>query len=133
MSFNILKDVKRSMVHFTIKGQTIKKLDVYDREIFKGQIDACKASQGIVGNFITKMLTDNLGNHSNFKFMCPTKAGFYYFSNFPTLNENSLPPFMPKDLYGKFMIFSRVQGKMADNKPFVILISVSTYGELIKG
>lgn len=131
LSYSVLKDIKKAMVHIIIKGQANKKLNSYDREIFKGQIDVCKASQGIVGNFITRMLSDNLGEHSNFKFSCPTKSGFYYFSNFPTLNENALPPFMPKELYGKFTIFTKVQGKMADTKPYVMLISISMFGEMV--
>lgn len=132
MSFNVLKDIKKAIAYITIKSQTNKKQNDYDREVFKGQIDFCKASQGIVGNFFTKMLSDGLGEHSNYQFMCATKARFYHFSNFPLVNENAFPSFMPKELYGRFVIFTKVQGKMSNNKPFVMLITINMFGELVK-
>lgn len=130
LTFRVLKDVNKAVAWITIKTQTNKKRNEYDREIFKGQIDVCKASQGIVGNFITKLVSDNLDEHSNFRFQCPTKAGFYYFTDFPAISENALPPFMAKHLFENFIFFMKIQGKLADNKPSILLLSISVSGVL---
>lgn len=128
MSFRVLKDVNKAVVWTSIKAQNSNKRNEYDREIFKGQIDVCKASQGIIGNFITKLVSDNLAEHSNFRFKCPTKAGFYYFSNFPTITENALPPFMLKQVFENFVFFLKIQGKVPNNKQTVLLLSISISG-----
>lgn len=133
MTFTVLKDVNKAMVWITIKAQTNKKRNEYDREIFKGQIDVCKASQGIVGNFITKLVSDNLDEHSNFRFRCPTNAGFYYFTDFPTLTESALPAFMPRQLFGNFIFFMKIQGKLSDKQPYVMLLSLSVSGVFAEG
>lgn len=130
MTFTTLKEMKRGMMYIDLKKQTNDKRNEYDGNFFKGQIDVCKAAQGVIGNFFTKYVTDNLQNHSNFRFVCPTRARFYYFHNFPTLTPAAFPSFMIKSVVGKFLLIMKVQGKVTENKPAVMLFSASLYAEI---
>lgn len=132
ITFRNLKEMRKAMVYIDLKKQTNEKRDEYDCNFFKGQIDVCKAAQGAIGNFFTKFLTENLADHSNFRFVCPMKAALYYFRAFPTLTETAFPSFMSKSLVGKFLLTLKVQGKVVDNKPAVMLFSTSLYGEIIE-
>lgn len=122
-----LMDFKKVFVHITVMGQSNEASRVYDVTYFKGTIDECNIARGVVGNFIIKMITENLEEYTNFRYVCPQKKGFYYFTNFPAPNDKNFPPF----LYGKggsWEVVAVVRAKVENSKAMVHVITMKIYG-----
>jgi Protein of unknown function (DUF1091) len=94
----------------------------YDREIMRQTLDVCRLGNGLIGNFISKMVYDILKNYSNYFFECPVKKDGYYARNlmFPSNFKDYLPPgilrvilkeeiFFKTSLVAKFRV-SKVKG-----------------------
>ena len=122
--------MKSLKILFSIKGKTEENLQEFDRLLFKGEIDVCKASKGIIGNFITSFLARNLQKHSNYQFGCPQKKEFIYAYDFPMSTDDDLPVYL-LPLRGKFLVSGRFKGKVANSKQVLSLGSVEIYGNHI--
>lgn len=56
-----------------LRSQKTKDDDAYSKLIFKTTLDACKALDGISGNFIVKMITETLLESASVPLKCPFK------------------------------------------------------------
>jgi len=87
-------EMLKYVVKFESRLQNKRTLE-YDQLFMRGTIDSCKVQEGVIGNFIVKLIVDRLDKYSNYKFECPQKTGFYHVTNFPIVeNFDDLPPFV---------------------------------------
>lgn len=81
LSTELLTDVIKSSTIFSFKSKSSRNVKDFDRTLLSGTIDTCKVSKGVIGNFIVRMIVDQLGKSSNFRFICPQSKGYYYVRN----------------------------------------------------
>lgn len=95
--FNFTADLKTDLTNyfvvFTIKEKSSSTKE-FDKTVASGSFNSCKLQQGLVGNFMAKMISDLLKEHSNFKFQCPQRKGYYYVINAPLSETSMLPNFL---------------------------------------
>lgn len=130
MGGNIKQEFQKIKMFFEVKGKTDERRRDFDRVFLKGEIDFCKAAQGIIGNFITKLLIAKLSSYSNYRFSCPQTKGFFFAENFPLPTDNDLPVFL-LPFRGKFLVEAKAKAKILDQKFFVHLLSFDLYGDHI--
>ncbi|KAL7042088.1 hypothetical protein ACKWTF_001023 [Chironomus riparius] len=71
--FEQFMDFEKEMFFITLKSQKSKSDDGYSNLIFKSTIDVCKLSQGVVANFLVKVVLETIKDHANFTVSCPFK------------------------------------------------------------
>ena len=106
------------------------KTQEYDFVLLKGEMDTCKASKGIMGNFITKLIAQHLEQYSNYRFLCPQKKGFLYAYNFPMVTDKDLPTYL-LPFRGKFAISGTFKAQVTKGKKLVELSSGTLFGERV--
>lgn len=111
----------------TVLGKMDYNAKNYDLNLFTGNIDVCNIGKGMRSNFIISMIYDNLKDHSNFKFECPTKKGFYYAANFPIMGDEYLPHFLIGQT-GYWQVIWRIKAKIQRSKSPVPLALVKYSG-----
>lgn len=94
-SGTLLVELKKVLVTFVIKVKSSPGRKDYDQLLFQGNVDTCKVSQGVFGNFIIKAIVSS-ARETNFQFDCPMKKGFYYLYNLPNFDTSFIPPFIPQ-------------------------------------
>lgn len=85
--------------------------------------------QGIFGNFIIKVVSDNLEKYSNYRFDCPQKKGDFYVYNFPILDDKNFPPFLLRAT-GKVEVSSVIKAKIENVKQTVHMFTLKFYGAI---
>lgn len=102
----------------------------YDRKLLKINLNTCNVSKGLFGNFIIRMISDNLEKHSNYRFVCPQKKNFYYAINFPVVDDK----YFPTQLLGH-SFYWRVsfifKGKVPNVRSLVHLFSIRLDGHTV--
>lgn len=131
-SENLLTDYKRAIYTFNIRVKTDDSRKDYDLDVLTSNVDSCQLAKGIFGNFVIKFFMSNLEKHSNLKFECPQKKGFYYAYNFPVpLDFKSyIPSFLPiRSCLWKLTVAARA--KVSKAKSAEMLARVQMTGEFI--
>lgn len=93
---------------------------------FESQLDTCKISKGIFGNFIINMIADQLEEFSNFRFQCPQRPGYYYCANFPLTIDKYVPMYLMNKGFWEFSLYSKF--KNPKTKKMVVYLSVKVHG-----
>lgn len=122
-------EVLKFMISFEVNIQNKKTLE-FDQPLLKGSVDSCKLQNGVLGNFIVKIMMNRLHKYSNYKFECPQKPGIYHLSNYPLLEDSDKFPLFVEPLLGqsnKGKLKTVLRGKIARTKTPVVFYS----GELI--
>ena len=130
ISVTTLTEFQKILLYIEVTGKSDERRRDYDRMLFKGEIDSCKASKGIIGNFLTKLMIDTISNYSNFRFTCPLEKKVFYVNSFPLPTEKDLPIFLIP-LRGKFLCTVRLKVKLGKGKSLVPLITLNVYGDHI--
>lgn len=128
LSTTLIVDVIKITTLVAMKVKTNEDSNEFDKVIFKGNIDTCKVSKGIFGNFFVQMIAENLDKHSNFSFECPQKKAFYHATNFPVDAK-----YIPYYILGKPQIWevsATLKAKLANIKSMVHVVTVKIYGQL---
>lgn len=117
---------------FTIKIKKRKSPEdsSYDQELVSSVIDTCKVERGVLGNFVVKMLLDNMKD-SNYSLSCLTKPGYFYIRNFAPPSMDLIPVSLLA-LVGNFerWEFTDVfKAKLKTSKSLVHVYSVKVEGE----
>lgn len=94
-SGTLLVDLKKISMTFIIKTKSSPEKRDYDKLLFQGNVDTCKISQGVIGNFIIKRIMTSALD-TNFHFDCPIKKGVYFLYNLPSMPTSFIPAFIPK-------------------------------------
>ena len=127
MSGNLLVDMQKVSIIFWLKGKTDQRVREYDRVYVSANIDTCKASQGVIANFIASNVLRYLKDYTNILLQCPFKRGFYYVKNFPMMTDRDLPKYnLPK--IGHFVFKSIINGRPVNGKKGVHLWSSEIFG-----
>jgi prolipoprotein diacylglyceryltransferase len=105
----------------------------YDREIMKTTVDICRLQDGVIGNFIAKLVYETLQNLSNYNFECPVKKDVYYIRNFQVPTS-----ILPLRLYSvilqgeNFFNFTLiVKARIAKVKGLAQLWAANLYGSFV--
>lgn len=128
-SGTLLVDLKKILIAFIIRVKSSPHRKEYDQLLFQGNVDTCKVSQGVLGNFLVKWFL-SADQNSNFHFDCPMKKGFYYLYNLPNIDTSFLPAFIPqKDREWEMTVTAKTKfAKVATASQLVV---VKLYGESI--
>lgn len=125
-SSELLTDVIKSSALMSMKVKSSNNVKEYDKTVLNGQVDTCKVSRGVIGNFIVRMLVDQLKDHSNFKFVCPQDKGFYYVRNLP-IDLKNLPSFLTgNNVQWEISIIARI--KTPASRRLVNTFNLKFYG-----
>jgi Protein of unknown function (DUF1091) len=74
-----------------INNKSSPKAKSYDQEIFSASFDTCKVEKGIFGNFIAKMMVEQMKDKSSFNFTCGYKSGPFYIKNLAPPRGDLIP------------------------------------------
>lgn len=97
ISGKLLTELSKVVLTFVAKVKSSPEKRDYDLLLFQGNVDTCKVSQGVLGNFIIKGIMMS-ALETNFNFNCPIKKGFYYHYNVPNIDTSFVPAFIqPKN------------------------------------
>ncbi|KAG5674425.1 hypothetical protein PVAND_004397 [Polypedilum vanderplanki] len=130
ITINFAYDIEKILIAFSFSIPKDSNDKNFERILMKSTINACKMLQGIMGDFFVKMIMENLAKHAKFELKCPFPKGIYVVSNF-TLSNNFVPSYLLiNDL--KFMVVSKLTGKVANHKGFMHLFTAKTYGTILK-
>jgi Protein of unknown function (DUF1091) len=66
-------DILKLLTHFELNVQKDKNNQNYELQLPKTSTDVCKMTQGVIGNFLAKMIMHNVDEFINFEFKCPFK------------------------------------------------------------
>jgi len=123
VTVSFVVDFSRLAINYHIAPPNINNVNI--NRMIHGSIDTCKVQQGILGNFVVKMIQTAIDKYSNYRFKCALKKGFYYAYNFK-LDDSMLP----LHLIGKQMKFIaefNVKGKVAKTKSMVDIFTWKIY------
>lgn len=102
----------------------------YQRNILKASFNLCRIIEGNTGDFVSKMLAEQLKKISNIPLKCPFPKGTYKFVNF-TLKDKYLPAFLFNgDI--KYLANVKVLGKVEQRKNLVALFSARSFGRITR-
>lgn len=122
-TFTLKKNVARMLVFISLKGQTGFNDKNFENEIFKGTIDSCSISKGMIEAIAMKAVYGHIEKYSNIAFECPQKAGDYQAYNFPMMEDNIFPTFITSMFLGRVNAQFVFKGKLLKNKPMVSLFT----------
>lgn len=129
MSAFILVDLIRVEGTFELAKKHSYSEKDYNEVLLKGSMNFCNMAKGMRGNFIINMIMDNLKDFSNFQFSCPTKKGFYHYTDFPIVNDKYLPHFLSaEDRTGYWQFAFNFKGKFNGTKLLVNILKVKICG-----
>lgn len=132
LNFTISQNIEtiKLMGTFTFSIQKHEKDKDYQNQVMKSTIDMCKLYKGVRGNFLTRMLMENIKKSMDFVLQCPFKPGAYHLWNYQ-LHDSAIPTYLlTSDL--KFMMELRVQAKIPKVKILVPFFALKFYGEIQK-
>lgn len=130
ITVDILYDLTRIpiFVSFSIPNDPSDKS--YQRNILKASFNLCRIVEGVTGDFVSKMIGEQLKKISNIPQKCPFPKGTYNFINF-ALNDKYLPTFL---LNGniKYSVDTKVMGKVQQRKNLVLLFTARSFGKVTR-
>lgn len=129
-SGTLLIDLKKILVAFTVRIKSTPNRKDYDRLVFQGNVDTCKVSQGVIGNFFVNWFL-SINQNSNFHFDCPMKKGFYYVYNLPNIDTSFLPAFIKPRQSHDWELTIGAKTKFQKIASASQLIFVKLYGETV--
>lgn len=100
----------------------------YEMTLLQSTISSCKILNGTRGNFIIKMLLDDLDKFIDFKFSCPFQAQKFGMYNF--LPQEKFLPAILQNRSIKFQLITKFDGKLLNAKKSVWLFSFKVLGEI---
>lgn len=126
LSGTLLSDLVRATALIIVKaGFEYSKDPEYT--LVRATVDTCQIAKGVIGNFLVKMVTDQLDQYSNYKFECPQKQGYYHVTDFPAVDDKYIPHFLiGKSGYGE--IFFDVKTKVGSEKKMVKIFTIKGRG-----
>ena len=131
---NITVDINQDLtkvpifVSFSIPNDPSDKS--YQRNILKATFNLCRIVEGVAGDFVSKMLAEQLKKISNISLKCPIQKGTYNFINF-ALNDKYLPSYLFKGNI-KYLVDAKVMGKVQQRKNLVLLFTARSFGRVTK-
>lgn len=96
VSGTLLVELRKMIITFTIRIKSSPKRQDFDLLVFQSNVDTCKVSQGVLGNFVIRSLISTLKD-TNFNFECPLKKGFFYLYNIPNVDTSFFPAFISRE------------------------------------
>jgi len=130
VKFNLGQDVPKMIAHFTLAVPRDKYDDSFDNVILKTAANICKMGQGMLGEFISKMIMERIHESSDFRVECPFVKRTYRMTNF-TLSDRNLPTHLISENL-RFALTAKIMGKIASMKNIVHLFTVKINGEIKK-
>jgi hypothetical protein len=139
--------IEKVFIEFTLSLPKDNNDKNYERNLVHSTINVCKMLNGVMGNFLSKMIMERLKKFATFDLKCPFAKvrggsssvsgsdfiifqGHYVVSNF-TLSNTFIPSYLLlNDI--KYMIVAKLNGKVANHKGLVHLFTVKTYGTILK-
>lgn len=113
----------------SIAGKTIEESKTFDKEYYKGYIDVCTISKGIIGNVIIRWIADVLKDYSNYRFECPKTQGFLYLCNFPMISDSYFPKFLFMEPTS-WELSVTLKAKVERVRSNVVIVSAKLYGRI---
>jgi hypothetical protein len=140
-------DIVKELIQFEIFVQKDQNDRNYERQLIKTTINVCKMADGILGDFVARMIMDDLHKFIDFDLKCPFRRvrcdlqnfgvhcihefqGFYNLKNF-MLTDKYVPIRMLKNNV-KFSLMARVSGKIERKRGLIHLFTVKAFGEIQK-
>jgi hypothetical protein len=71
MTIDFSQEVSKMMVFFTFSIPKDKNDKNYERTLIKSNVNACRMISGIIGDFLTKMIMEDLHKYADFELKCP--------------------------------------------------------------
>lgn len=71
MTINLPHEVNKIMISFTFAIAKDKNDKNYERVVLQSTVNACKMLEGVMGDFLVKMIMENLRKHVLFELKCP--------------------------------------------------------------
>lgn len=124
-----LVDFKKVSLLFNLAGKSNEDYKNFDKEIYKGYFDVCKFSQGILGSFVARAMTENLHDYSNFKLECPQKKGFIYVYNLPMDGDRHYPSMIFQN-FGSWELTVELKAKIEKVRAIATIVTVKMYGRV---
>ena len=105
ITFELLATLDKAIVTYVLKQK------ISDFIMWRGSIDTCVITQGILGRYILRSLQSNSKKYGNFSLNCPHRKGFYVIKNLPRVDEKnfaSIAPHTRKPWEIKFTIKGKI-------------------------
>lgn len=108
-----IKEFSRATLYVRVNRKNSQKSPDYDEEVISTSIDTCKAGKGVMGNFIAKILLEQMREKSNYNFSCVTKPGPFYVNNFAPPQVSLLPTLVTirPEVFWEFSILAKAKVK----------------------
>jgi Protein of unknown function (DUF1091) len=126
----ITNDLLRIVISFVLNRKPDGKHN--DLLLLNTNFDTCKVQHGTLGNFMAKMLSDQMHQYSNYKFECPLKKGWYFINAFPI---NLAMDYIPRQLMGIYLgkrleweASLSVKGKTSKSSSLVHIFTMKIHG-----
>lgn len=81
MSLYYAADIVKSIMLIEFNVQKDKTDRNYEKELIKSSTNICKMVQGVFGNFVTKMIMEDLNKFIDFDLTCPFKKVSFFFGH----------------------------------------------------
>lgn len=95
----------------------------YTNILLKTSVDICKISDGVLGNFLTKIVMENFRKSSNFEMKCPFETGNHTVTNLEVSDK-----FIPILREFEFKYQSEMFGKVGKVKKLVHIYTYQVFG-----
>lgn len=126
MSFEV--KILKFIGYIDWKGSSQSRTKDYETTIIKQTVDTV-VSKGVLGNFLVKMIYDNIMKYSNYKFDCPQEKGHFYAYNYPIMDLK----YIPSGFLGGIKSWELnlvVKGKTAASKSLQQMFTLQFYGQV---
>lgn len=70
-TIDLAYEISKVTVQFTVSTPKDKNDKNFERNLIKSNVNGCRLINGVVGDFLSKMIMSNLRNHSDFELKCP--------------------------------------------------------------
>lgn len=138
-------DVEKILLSIVFAITRTENEKIVENVLMRTTLNTCKINEGNRGNFIVKMMMDEIDRTADFKFTCPFPKVFivmnyfifqhfiffqkvFHFTNF-TPRERHLPLFLISD-NNMYSMVLRFDGKLVGVKKVVNLFTLKLSGEL---
>jgi Protein of unknown function (DUF1091) len=140
-------DIFKILIQFEFNVQKDKNDRNYERQLIKTTVNVCKMSQGVLGDFLAKMIMENIHEFIDFEFKCPFKKvswnilkflkvnfinlifqGFYSFKNL-LLTDKYIPMHLLSENV-KYSLMTKAMGRVPKQKSMVHLFTLKLFGEI---
>jgi uncharacterized UPF0160 family protein len=72
-------DIVKMMIQFEFNVQKDKNDRNYERQLIKSNVNVCRMSQGVLGDFLAKMIMEDIHKFMDFDMMCPFRKVKYFY------------------------------------------------------